>query len=179
MYNRIQKCLPSPISGRILGISGIQNFYPLMDRQMAELTEVTYPEVDMQALPYDDGTFDFVISDQVIEHLEDPRVAVHESWRVLRSGGIAVHTTCFMNYIHPCPKDLWRFSPEALRYLCADFFEVIQCEGFGNRLLHILCFMSDRLRSMQIPDRRTSLRRFVATWNEDRYPIVTWVVARK
>jgi SAM-dependent methyltransferase len=179
MYKRIEKCIPSPIHGRILGISGIRNFYPLIDRRMAEITEVSYPEVDMQALPYDNGTFDFVISDQVIEHLEDPETAIGESWRVLRPRGIAIHTTCFMNYIHYGPKDLWRFSPEALRHLCEGFSEIVQCEGFGNRLLHMLCFISDRFRFMQVPDRRTSLLHLVATWNEDRYPMVTWIVARK
>ncbi len=30
----------------------------------------------MQDLPYDNDTFDFVISDQVLEYLEDPRKAI-------------------------------------------------------------------------------------------------------
>lgn len=179
MYNRIRKCFSSPMQGRILGISSVENFYPLINRQFAEITEVWYPEIDMQSLPYDDATFDFVISDQVIEHLEDPKRAVGESWRVLKPGGIAIHTTCFMNFIHPCPKDLWRFSPDALRYLCADFSEIIQCEGFGNRIVHLLCFINNRFRFMHIPETRLSLRHLLATWSEERYPIVTWVVARK
>ncbi len=179
MYNRIRECFSSPMEGRILGISGIENFYPLINRQIAETTEVSYPEIDMQNLPYDDETFDFVISDQVIEHLEDPKRAIHQSWRVLRSKGIAIHTTCFMNFLHPYPKDFWRFSPDALRYLCADFSEIIQCEGFGNRIVHLLAFISDRFRFMSVPETRLSLRHWLATRNEDRYPIVTWVVARK
>jgi ubiquinone/menaquinone biosynthesis C-methylase UbiE len=94
----------------------------------AEVLDVQYPE------------FDFVISDQVIEHLEDPKKAVKESYRVLKKGGVAIHTTCFINYIHFCPKDFRRFSPDALRYLCKDFSEILQCEGWGNRIAILLCF---------------------------------------
>jgi len=179
MYKRIMSCLEEPVRGELLGISGIKNFLPLFNRESTKITEVWYPDVDMQNLPFNESAFDFVISDQVIEHLEDPKIAVGESWRVLQPGGIAIHTTCFMNFIHPCPKDLWRFSPDALVYLCADFSEIVQCEGFGNRIVHLLCFISNRFRFMHIPETRLSLRHLLATWNEDRYPMVAWVVARK
>lgn len=42
-------------------------------------------------LPYDDGSFDLVASDQVFEHVMDYEAALAETRRVLRSGGIAVH----------------------------------------------------------------------------------------
>jgi len=178
MYKRIKKCLGEPMNGKILGISGIEHFRPLISKT-AEVLDVQYPEVDMQDLPYEDNSFDFVISDQVIAHLEDPKKAIKESYRVLKKGGIAIHTTCFFNYIQPCPRDFWRFSPEALRYLCKDFSEILQCEGWGNRIAILLCFLSKRFRFMNIPETKWSIRHLIATFNEERYPIVTWVVARK
>ena len=178
MYKKISEYFKEPMKGKILGISGIKNCYPFIKRKDAELTEVDYPEVDMQNLPYKDNSFDFVISDQVIEHLENPKKAVLESYRVLKSGGIVVHTTCFINYVHPCPKDFWRFSPDALKYLCNNFSEILQCEGWGNRVAILLCFY-DKFRFMNIPESKLSIRRKIATINEKRYPIVTWIVARK
>jgi ubiquinone/menaquinone biosynthesis C-methylase UbiE len=133
----------------------------------------------MQNLPFQDALFDFVISDQVLEHIDEPQKAISESLRVLKIGGIAIHTTCFMNYIHPDPKDLWRFTPAALRYLCREFSEIIGCDGWGNRLAILLCFFSNKLRYMEIPDKKCSVRNFVATYNEERVPIVTWIIARK
>jgi len=115
--------------GKILGISGIKNLYPLIDKECADITEVQYRDVDMQALPFEEDTFDFVISDQVIEHLENPQRAIDESYRVLKEGGVALHTTCFMNRVHPCPEDYWRFSISASKYLCRNFSEILQCEG--------------------------------------------------
>jgi len=42
-------------------------------------------------LPFDDGSFDFVTSDQVFEHIQDHDFAVSEIKRVLKPGGIALH----------------------------------------------------------------------------------------
>jgi hypothetical protein len=37
----------------------------------------------------------------------------------------------------------------------------------------------NRFRYMKIPDTKWSARRFIATYNEERCPIITWVVAKK
>jgi hypothetical protein len=57
MYRSIQESLPSPLTGDILGVSGVDNFKHLFDPS-ARLTEVHYPEVDMQNLPLADASFD-------------------------------------------------------------------------------------------------------------------------
>lgn len=43
-----------------------------------------------EALPYADGAFDFVLSHEVIEHVQNDRQAAAEMVRVLRTGGRAV-----------------------------------------------------------------------------------------
>jgi ubiquinone/menaquinone biosynthesis C-methylase UbiE len=134
----------------------------------------------MESLPYADNTFDVVIADQVIEHIEgDVQRAIDEARRVLKKGGIAVIATAFIQPIHWGPKDLWRFSPDALRYLCRDFFEIITCEGWGNRWAHALFFLYPKSRTWQIPEQTWSIRRFLATMNDDCYPQVTWIIAKK
>lgn len=178
MYRKIKEYFKQPIEGKILGISGIKNFYPLISKN-AEVLEVQYPVINMQNLPYESNSFNYVISDQVLEHLEDPQKAIQESYRVLKKGGIAIHTTCFINYFHPSPKDFWRFSPEALNYLCGNFSEIIQCEGWGNRIAIVLCFISDKFRYMNIPANKWRIRYLIANWNEKIYPIHTWVIAKK
>lgn len=125
MYKRIKECLKHPLDGKILGISGIDNFLPIISIN-ADIFDTRYPDVDIQNLPYNDNMFDVVISDQVIEHVEDPKKAIYESYRVLKRGGIAIHTTCFINYVHPCPNDFWRLSPEGLKHLCINFSEILQ-----------------------------------------------------
>jgi ubiquinone/menaquinone biosynthesis C-methylase UbiE len=182
MYKRIHGYFQNPLKGKILGISGIDNFRSLIDIN-AEVLDVKYPEIDLQQLPYSDNTFDYIITDQVLEHLKNPQKAINESYRVLKKGGIAIHTTCFINYLHPCPMDFWRFSTDALKYLCREFSEMLFCEGWGNRVAIFLFFfpnrLRDKLRLTTIPGPGWSIRRYIANWNENGFPIVTWIVAKK
>ena len=41
-------------------------------------------------MPFADGTFDLVLCNHVLEHIEDDQVAIKELARVLRPGGIAI-----------------------------------------------------------------------------------------
>jgi SAM-dependent methyltransferase len=50
-----------------------------------------YPEVDMQALPYEVGSFDLILHSDTLEHVSQPLLALAECKRVLRLGG----TLCF------------------------------------------------------------------------------------
>jgi SAM-dependent methyltransferase len=181
MYRRIEQCLKEnnllPIKGRILGVSSIDNLRGMI--RTDDITIAQYPEVDMQQLPYENETFDAVMSDQVIEHVQNVTQATEESLRVLKKNGLAIHTTCFMSHIQPNPKEYWRFSPDALKYLFRNSAEILQCETWGNRIAILLCLIGDGFRLMQIPDNPFDFRHWIATRNEERYPIVTWIVARK
>jgi 2-polyprenyl-3-methyl-5-hydroxy-6-metoxy-1,4-benzoquinol methylase len=44
-------------------------------------------------LPLGDGTFDTIVSVEVIEHLENPRAVFREFYRLLKPGGVLVLTT--------------------------------------------------------------------------------------
>ena len=177
MYRQIRACAPVPMQGRILGISGIENFRAMFAAG-ASVVDAHYPEVDAQQLPFGDGQFDWVITDQVLEHLPDPQAAVRESFRVLKPGGVAIHTTCFLNPIHNYPRDYYRFSREGLEALCRPYADVLDCASWGSRLACALILFADRIRGMEIPDRR-GLRHWLATHNEANYPIHVWIVARR
>jgi SAM-dependent methyltransferase len=53
---------------------------------------VTYPEFDMMDLPFADGSWDFVIHSDTLEHVPDPLKGLSECRRVLRPGGICLFT---------------------------------------------------------------------------------------
>ncbi|MEK7173681.1 MAG: methyltransferase domain-containing protein [Patescibacteria group bacterium] len=188
MYTRIFSALPLPLTGTILGISGLKYFrgspHYTPPREIiaksADVREVEYPAVDMRHLPFPADMFDVVIADQIIEHIEGSvEEAVREVHRVLKPGGIAIITTVFMYPAHWGPKDLWRFSPDGLQYLFRNFSEIIQCEGWGNRYYHMLAMFHKKIRDWNVPDRTVSITHWLATKNEKDWPVAVWVVGKK
>jgi ubiquinone/menaquinone biosynthesis C-methylase UbiE len=59
---------------------------------------VQYTQADAQAMPFEDNSFDIVVSCETIEHVPDPRAAVREMFRVAKPGGTLYLTT--PNYLN-------------------------------------------------------------------------------
>ena len=162
-----------------LSISHSNNLIPLLGLHNATTVEANWPEYNLLDLSFESGTFDFVVSDQVLEHIGgNPYRAFAETARVLKPGGLFCHTTCFIMCIHGDPSDYWRFTPEALRELStANGLDVIETDGWGNReawsLMHMGFWTSD------VPADPTNPINQIASYNEPRYPIVVWVIGRK
>jgi SAM-dependent methyltransferase len=180
MYGRLGSIGPllPRRGGRVLSISHSANLGGLLGLQPTELIEANYPDHSMLSLGFPDSSYDFVLSDQVLEHVEgNPQQAIDECHRLLKPGGVAVHTTCFINPIHGAPKDFWRFTPEALRLLHQGWSEIIECGGWGS--FEVWSLVQDGLRFEGIPHARWHPLHRLATRNDPLWPIVTWIVARK
>jgi len=65
---------------------------------------------DAYELPYADGAVDAVYCEAVLEHLEDPRQAVGEMFRVLRAGGQLFAATPFLQGFHAYPGHYQNFT---------------------------------------------------------------------
>ena len=182
MYQRLSEVFRDNIDassgGKILSISGSEKLASLLGVKEPRITEAAFPEYNMLNLSFGDNEFDYVVSDQILEHIEgDPQKAVDESYRVLKPGGVAVHTTCFLNPVHKYPKDLWRFTPDALRLLCKKFSTVLDADGWGNP--YVLLMIWADLRLHPIPIAKWHPLNKMATVNYDNWPTSTWIVYRK
>jgi len=166
------------LNDRVLSVSHSEGLARLLGWREAQITDAAYPDHSMFDLPFRDAEFDAVVSDQVLEHLEgEPQAAIDESFRVLKPGGLALHTTCFINPMHECPNDYWRFTPQALQLLTAKHGDIIECTGWGNPYVWLYSGMG--LRFLPIPDAPWHPGHWVATKNDPAWPISTWVLTRK
>jgi len=179
MYKELTKWRAERTPGaRILAISHSQNLAEMLGYDTAQVTAANFPEYNILDLPFEDNEFDLVVSDQVLEHVEgSPVQAMNEAFRVLKPGGLALHTTCFINPVHGRPQDFWRFTPEALEFLVKDKAEIIEASGWGNPLVWLLSGLG--LRFMPIPHAKWHPLHWLATKNDPDWPIVTWVFAKK
>jgi FkbM family methyltransferase len=138
----------------------------------------TYPEFDAQDLSKIAGNqYDLVYSNQILEHIPKPWIAAAEMVRVLRPGGLGLHTTCAFNPRHGLPEfnDYSRFLPDGL----AELFEgvkVLVKAGWGNR--------QALLYNLAIDDGHGVLggRRFcehLGQKNDEQYPWHVWIIFEK
>lgn len=178
MYTRLRDTVPRPDGrARVLSISGSSKLVERLDLATGEVVEADYPKHDLLHLQFADDSFDYLVADQVLEHIEgDPFRAAAESLRVVRPGAFVVHTTCFINPIHGAPNDYWRFTPHALRLLFADA-DIVEVGGWGNRT--IWRYMELGLRYQRVPKATWHPLHRAAIRNDPEWPIVTWIVARK
>lgn len=163
---------------KLLAISHSKSLAEVVGIRWQDITEADYPDENILALTSPDAFFDAVVSDQVFEHIEgDPFTAMDETLRVLKPGGLLIHTTCFMNHVHGDPDDYWRFTPESLALLLRGKADVIEAGGWGNRTALLLVALG--FRYLPIPHATWHPLHKVATRNDPVWPISTWVVARK
>jgi SAM-dependent methyltransferase len=98
-------------------------------------------QVDMQAIPFPDDTFDTVIHHNVLEHVADDHQALTEIARVLKPGGRTILTVPFFDawaktYEDPsiakgAERDLHFNKDDHLRLYGRDFLERLARAGFS------------------------------------------------
>lgn len=95
---------------------------------------IRFVEGPMQALPFDDGSFDTLLCLEGIEHvyLSDARSFLREAHRVLRAGGVLVLTAPLLNggKHSTNPYHAYEFTADELRQLLDRYFTVEVFEVF-------------------------------------------------
>jgi SAM-dependent methyltransferase len=71
----------------------------------------------VEKIPCDDGSFDLVVTQEVLEHVPSLFVAIQEIHRFLKAGGFAYIQLPFVIGFHPCPNYYWWFTHKGLSEL--------------------------------------------------------------
>lgn len=72
---------------------------------------------DLASIPVEDARFDFVVFNQVMEHLPEPRAVLLELFRVLKPSGKMIYTGPLFFEEHEQPYDFYRYTRFGLRHL--------------------------------------------------------------
>jgi len=117
-----------PPGARVLDVGcGAKPYYPffadgaatyvgvdIVENPLADLTGA------VESLPVADASFDVVLCNQLLEHANDPALAVRELRRVTAPGGRVLASTHGVQVYHPSPDDLWRWTHAGLERLFRD-----------------------------------------------------------
>lgn len=84
--------------------------------------------LNLHKLDLPDNSVGTIVCLDTLEHVEYPRRAVSEMYRVLDKDGIMIISSVFEFPIHGYPDDYWRFTPSAFKSLMKPFN---QCHVFS------------------------------------------------
>lgn len=97
-------------------------------------TNVQFIQCNVPPLPFQEDSFDFVVSFQVIEHIKDDYQFVQEIHRVLKKGGKFIVTT--PNILTTLTRNPWHvreYKKEELHQLLTRYFKDVKMLGvYGN-----------------------------------------------
>jgi SAM-dependent methyltransferase len=106
---------------------GVDHIGMVHDRKNIDLLGSAYE------IPTEDSSFDSALCTAVLEHLEEPEMALRECYRILKPGGVAIYSVPFIWHLHEEPRDFYRFSKYGLRYLFEKVgFEVLEIEALSG-----------------------------------------------
>jgi SAM-dependent methyltransferase len=94
--------------------------------------KLTYPKSQLYSFPIPDGTYDIVLSGQVIEHVAKVWQWMRELARVAKPGGLVITISPSSWPYHEAPIDCWRMYPEAMKALCEDAGLAVETCFFGS-----------------------------------------------
>ena len=116
-----------PLSKYCSEYIGIDHYVTQHDKTNIDIFSTAY------RIPVRDQSFESVICTGVLEHLEEPDVALKECVRVLKSNGVAIYTVPFIWHLHEEPRDFYRFTKYGLDYQFQKAgFEVIEIKALSG-----------------------------------------------
>jgi SAM-dependent methyltransferase len=116
-----------------------------VDKEYAQSTYVC----DLKSIPVENGRYDFVLFNQVMEHLPDPRLVLAELLRVMRPGGRLMYSAPLFYEQHEEPYDFYRYTSHGVRHLFEEAGFAIErldwLEGYYSTVAYQMHKMAEHL----------------------------------
>lgn len=122
--------LLAPLAKSFIGIDKIKDIIVRLEEK--------YPDYQFMSgvfppFPFDDNSFDSIVTFQVIEHVKDDEGFIREIHRVLKPGGKALITT--PNIKMTLSRNPWHereYTGDELTALCKKYFDNVEMKGIAG-----------------------------------------------
>lgn len=122
--------LLAPLADSYIGIDKIK---AIIDNLAQKFPDHKFQSKVFPPFPFEDNSFDTIITFQVIEHVKDDEGFVKEIHRVLKPGGRALITT--PNIKMTLSRNPWHereYTADELKALCKKYFEKVEMKGIAG-----------------------------------------------
>lgn len=120
----------TPYVSSYVGLEYSASFEPTDASRQGSVVDYFY---EGERFPFEDASFDTVLSVQVLEHTPIPGTVTREMGRVLRPGGTALVMAPFSFRLHEEPNDFFRYTPHGLKKLLGDGeMDIVQTVPLGG-----------------------------------------------
>lgn len=134
------------LATRATDVVGVDLEAEIVRRAAARYPSARFEVANLVSLPYEDASFDAIVSLQVIEHLHTPHEFIAECARILAPGGTLIVSTPNRLTFSPDgtrnPFHTFEFAPQDLRALMVRSFPGMSVlgtfHGLGVRVLELM-----------------------------------------
>ncbi len=128
-----------------------------LERAYAEQTFVC----DLKEIPVEDARYDFVLFNQVMEHLPDPRLVLKELFRVMKPGARLIYSGPLFYEEHEQPYDFFRYTSLGVRLLFQEAGFAVQRLDWLEGYFGTVAYQMSRM-ARYLPGRPSSIARGIA-----------------
>ena len=124
----------SELSKKAQKYIAIDKYDTPINEELKKNNNIEFLEMSVPPLDFPENSVDFIVTFQVIEHIQNDKEFIKEIYRVLKPGGNLILTT--PNRLMSLSRNPWHvreYSPEEMREILNNSFKNINIKGiFGN-----------------------------------------------
>jgi SAM-dependent methyltransferase len=115
-----------------------------VDRMDYDLVDIV---CDIHNLPFKSNSIGAIMSNAVLEHVQEPQKVLKEAFRVLEPGGMILSIIPFMQPFHAYPDDYKRFTLPGIQYL-HKYFELLESGVYSGPISGLLWVFQETIASI-------------------------------